>query len=79
MPNRLRDFSDFDTGNLNSSKNNYVIKYNSADLSYSLVSSDTILSGSAADQDLPNDFTEVVSGELNVDNIAFLSFDGGQF
>jgi hypothetical protein len=79
MPNRLRDFSDFNTGDLNNSKNNYVIKYNSSESSYSLVSPDTILSGAAADQDLPNDFAEVVSGELNVDNIAFLSFDGGQF
>jgi len=79
MPNRLRDFSDFNTGDLNNSKNNYVIKYNFSDSSYSLVSPDTILSGAASDGDIPDDFVREVEDEVNLNNIAFLSFDGGQF
>lgn len=79
MPNRLRDFSDFDVGDLNNSKDRYVIRYNASESKYELTSSDNILSGAAADVDLPNDFMNIVSNEVDVNNIAITSFDGGQF
>lgn len=79
MPNRLRDFSDFNVGNLNNSKNGYIIRYNASQSKYELTSPDNILSGAAADADLPDQFVDVISSEVDVNNIALTSFDGGQF
>ena len=72
----FRNLSDTDFGNLNASKNKYVMKYNATTKKFELVSTDSALSLSS---DPPQPFVDTIESEVNVANIALSNADGGTF
>jgi hypothetical protein len=79
MPTRLRDSSDADFPSLKDTKNNHVIRYNSSNDSFDMVSIDSILSVASEDGDLPDNFIDLLETEVDPNNMTFLSIDGGTF
>jgi len=79
MPTRLRDLTDTDLQNLNSTKNKYVLRYSASADKFVLVTADQVLSTSSEDSDLPDDFVAQVEKEVDVNNITFSGLDGGTF
>lgn len=75
----LEQMLDVNFGALDSSKDNLIISYDSNIDKFVLVSADQILSTSAKDQDLPNDFITQVENELDLANIQIDNLDGGTF
>ena len=72
----FRNLSDTDFGNLNASKNKYVMKYNATTKKFELTSIDSSLSLSS---DPSQSFVDAVANEVNVANIALSNADGGTF
>ena len=79
MPKRLRDSSYADFPSLKATKNNHVIRYNSSNDSFDMVSIDSILSVASEDGDLPDNFIDLLETEVDPNNMTFLSIDGGTF
>jgi len=73
---QLRNLGDVSFGNLNSSKNNQVIKYNHSLQKFVLVTTDSIIAGIST---VPDIFVTEVEDELIADNIQFTGLDGGTF
>jgi hypothetical protein len=78
MPTRLRDLTDTDLQNLDSTKNKYVMRYSASADKFVLVTADQVLSTSSEDNDLPDDFVTQVEQEVDINNIVF-GIDGGTF
>jgi len=76
---RIRDLDNANFGTLNASKNGYVVSYDSASNTFILISTDNVLEESVADNDLPNDFIDVMETEIDLDNVKFNGVDGGSF
>jgi len=77
MPTRLRDLTDTDLQNLNSTKNKYVMRYSASADKFDIIPADTIVS--AASTNIPDDFVAQVEEEVDVNNITFSGLDGGTF
>lgn len=76
MPSRIRDLKDVNLGTLDNSKNKNLIRYNSTSGKFESVSIDTLLGFST---DTPNSFVDVVTQELDPNNILLKNVDGGSF
>jgi len=77
--NLLSELSDTNFGTLNSSKDGLIVSYDSATDEFVLISADQLLSVSAEDNDLPNDFIDVLENELDLGAVQLDSVDGGSF
>lgn len=77
MPTRLRDLTDTDLQNLNSTKNKYVMRYSASADKFDIISADTIVSASSTN--IPDNFVTQVEEEVDVNNITFAGLDGGTF
>jgi hypothetical protein len=76
MPTRLRDSSDADFPSLKATKNNHVIRYNSSNDSFDMVSIDSITNVASEDGDLPDNFVDTLEQKIN---LTFSTLDGGNF
>ena len=75
----LQEFEDVKFPQLNSNVDGYVMRYNHSKNGFDLVSADGVLEEST-ETDMPQEFVEVVEGELDLDRIAQIAdFDGGTF
>ena len=75
----LQEFEDVKFPQLNSNTDGYVMRYNHSKNGFDLVSADGVLLEST-ETDIPEEFVEVVEGELDLDRIAEIGdFDGGSF
>ena len=75
----LQEFEDVKFPQLNSSVDGFVMRYNHSKKGFDLVSADGVLEEST-ETDVPQEFVEVVEGELDLDRIAQIAdFDGGTF
>jgi hypothetical protein len=70
----LSDLADVSVPNL-PSKDNYVLSYNATSQKYELISADEVLTNSAGDSSLPNDFLNVLDDDLD----SRIDFDAGGF
>lgn len=77
MPTRLRDLTNTDLQNLNSTKNKYVLRYSASSDKFDIISTDTIVS--AASTALPDSFVTQVEQEIDVNKVTFRGLDGGTF
>lgn len=75
----LEQMNDANFGTLNASKDNLIVSYDSTTDKFILVSADQILSTSAEDLDLPDNFITQVENELDLGNIQLDNLDGGGF
>jgi len=76
---RIRDLDNANFGTLNAGKNGHVVSYDSASNTFVLISTDNVLEESVTDNDLPNDFIDVMETEIDLDNVKFNGVDGGSF
>lgn len=75
----LQDYPDIKFPELNSTVDGYVMRYNHAIEAFDLVSADNILIKST-DTSTPDEFIEVLEGELDASNIGEIDeLDGGSF
>jgi len=77
--NFLAELSDVNFGTLNAEKNSLIVSYDSDTNKFVLISADQLLSVSAEDNDIPNDFVDVLEGELDLGAVQLESVDGGSF
>ena len=78
-PSRIAEQGDVNFGTLDATKDGLLVSYDSATDKFILITADELLSAAASDQDLPDDFIDVVEGELDLANVAIDSLDGGSF
>lgn len=76
---RIRDLDNANFGTLNVNTNSHVISYNFSTNSFVLISADNILQNSVTDNDLPNNFIDVIESEIDSNNLNFRVVDGGSF
>lgn len=75
----LQDYPDIKFPELNSAVDGYVMRYNHSIEAFDLVSADNILIKST-DTSTPDEFIEVLEGELDASNIGEIDeLDGGSF
>ena len=75
----LQEFEDVKFPQPNSSVDGYVMRYNHSKNGFDLVSAGGVLEEST-ETDVPQEFIEVVEGELDLERIAKVgNFDGGSF
>ena len=78
-PSRIAEQGDVNFGTLDATKDGLLVSYDSATDKFILITADELLSSAASDQDLPDDFIDVVEGELDLANVAIDNLDGGSF
>ena len=76
---RIRDMENANFGTLNARKNNNMISYDIISNTFVLISPDDMLENSVDDNDLPDDFIDVMEQEINLSNVKFNGVDGGSF
>ena len=70
---------DTDFGTLDQSKDGMVVSYDAATDKFILITADDVLSESARDDDIPDDFVEQVEDEIDLGEVQIGSLDGGGF
>ena len=78
-PSAITEMGDTDFGTLDASKDGLIVSYNAATNKFILQTPDELLSTSADDSVLPDDFITTLEGELNLGQIQLDNLDGGLF
>jgi hypothetical protein len=78
QPSLIREMGDADFGTLNSSKNGYVITYDSVTNDFMLMSPDDVLITSTSTP-APDEFISQLEQQLDLGTISILDIDGGGF
>ena len=79
-PKKLEMYLNMNFGDLDQTKNKFLIRYDATTEEYKLLGMDAILSSSQVlDDDLPDDFVEQVESEIDAANLDFEGVDGGAF
>lgn len=79
MPTQIRGISNVAFGTLNGSKNKHLIKYNATSETFEMISADNLLLNAATDNDLPNEFVNLVESQVDPNSLTFEGADGGTF
>jgi hypothetical protein len=75
----VQELVDTDFGELDASKDGLIVAYDAETDKFILKTPDQLLSKSADDSILPDDFVSTLEGELNLGQIQVESLDGGVF
>jgi len=78
-PSSLQDMGDIDFGTLDSTKDGYVISYDSAADKFVLITADDLLTTAAEDSNLDDSFISAIESEIDLGRVATTSLDGGTF
>ena len=76
---RFEQLTDSTFGDLAERTQDGILAYDSTTDKFILVSEDSLLSASASDGDLPDDFIREIEDEVDLGDIAIQSIDGGTF
>lgn len=79
QPSIISEMGDTSFGELDATKDGLIVSYDSTSNKFILTTADQLLSVSAEDTDLPDDFVRTLEGELNLGQIQIDNLDGGQF
>lgn len=79
QPSAIQDMGDTAFGDLDETKDGLLVSYDSATDKFVLVTPDQVLSTSAEDGDIPDDFVSQLEQELNLGQIQIDNLDGGVF
>lgn len=79
QPSAIREMGDVKFGNLDVSKDNLVVAYDSTSDKFILVTADDLLSVSAEDNDIPDTFITQLEQEIDLGEISITDIDGGFF
>ena len=75
----VQELVDTDFGELDASKDGLIVAYDAETDKFILKTPDQLLSKSADDSILPDDFVSTLEGELNLGQIQVENLDGGSF
>ena len=75
----VQELVDTDFGELDASKDGLIVAYDAEIDKFILKTPDQLLSKSADDSSLPDDFVSSLEGELNLGKIQLENLDGGSF
>jgi hypothetical protein len=78
-PSRIAEQGDVNFGTLDATKDGLLVSYDSATDKFILITADELLSSAGSDQDLPDDFIDILEDELELANVAIDNLDGGSF
>lgn len=78
-PDDIEGLGDTDFGTLDESKDGMVVSYDAATDKFILITADDVLSESARDDDIPDDFIEQVEDEIDLGDVEIGTLDGGGF
>ena len=78
-PHSIEELGDTNFGKLDESKDGMVVSYDAKTDKFILITADEVLSESAADEDIPDDFIDQVEAEVDLGTIAIGDLDGGSF
>ena len=78
-PSIISEMGDTSFGELDASKDGLIVAYDAETDKFILKTPDQLLSKSADDSILPDDFVSTLEGELNLGQIQVESLDGGVF
>ena len=79
QPSSIQDMGDTAFGQLDATKDNLLVSYDSGSNKFILMTADELLSVAAEDNDLPDAFVKQVEQEVDLGEISVTSFDGGTF
>ena len=79
QPSIISEMGDTAFGELDATKDGLIVSYDSANNKFILTTADQLLSTSADDNALPDDFVSALEGELNLGQIQLDNLDGGSF
>jgi hypothetical protein len=79
QPSSIQDMGDTAFGQLDATKDNLLVSYDSGSNKFILMTADELLSVAAEDKDLPDAFVKQVEQEVDLGEISVTSFDGGTF
>ena len=75
----FEELNDVNIENVGNSQDGHVLVYDASTDKFVLVNPDVVLSTSAQDSDLPDDFISQLEGELDLGQIQVDVLDGGAF
>jgi hypothetical protein len=78
-PSIISEMGDTAFGTLDASKDGLIVSYDSGTNKFILKTPDQLLSTSADDNILPDDFVSTLESELNLGQIQLDNLDGGSF
>jgi len=78
-PSILSELGDVNFGTLDATKDGLIVTYDNATDKFVLISPDQLLSISAEDNDIPDDFVTALENEINLGDIEIGNVDGGTF
>jgi hypothetical protein len=79
QPSSIKDMGDTAFGQLDATKDNLLVSYDSGSNKFVLVTADELLSVAVEDNELPDDFVTQLEQELDLGEITVIGFDGGTF
>jgi hypothetical protein len=79
QPSSIKDMGDTAFGQLDATKDNLLVSYDSGSNKFVLVTADELLSVAVEDNELPDDFVTQLEQELDLGEISVIGFDGGTF
>ena len=79
QPSSIQDMGDTAFGQLDVTKDNLLVSYDSGSDKFILMSADELLSVSVEDNDIPDDFITQLEQELDLGETVVAFFDGGTF
>ena len=78
-PDDIEGLGDTDFGTLDQSKDGMVVSYDAATDKFVLITADDVLSESARDEDIPDDFIDQVEDEIDLGDVQIGELDAGGF
>ena len=79
QPSIVTEMGDVNFGTLSAADDGQIVSYDAATDKFILITADQLLSVSAEDSDIPDDFVTALEGELDLGEIQVESLDGGTF
>jgi len=79
QPSTLQEMGDTNFGTLDSSKDGLFVTFNNETSLFELLSADDLLVRAVEDNDIADQFIEVVESEINLGEVTLANLDGGTF
>ena len=79
QPSTIEEMGDTSISSLGPAQDGFLLSYNASIDKFELVDADTVVTRSIEDDDLPQDFIDVVESQLDLGEVAVGDIDGGAF
>lgn len=79
QPSTIEEMGDTSISSLGPAQDGFLLSYNASIDKFELVDADTVVTRSIEDENLPQDFIDVVESQLDLGEVAVGDIDGGAF